>query len=678
MLLQKLAEPVVRGSGNITPEDILACKGKLVVFDTETNGLRYWENELIGIGIYCPELDLKGYAHVCRFEKVPYGKPKRRKVWLGKMDYSKSKRGKRLMEEVVEQEKVGMAIPDRSMRQPFLEAFKVIANDPQTTLVAHNLKFDANFVELELWRYPCRILDTTVLVHLLDSRLPKALAKAEDYFLGSNTKRQHVSKAEARFKNSPWMWEPHILEDYCVNDCVVTQQLMELLLPRIREYELTKLLSLQMRYLRLLQKIERKGILIDNEFCRQAVEIFSGNLENMERDLYDACGYEFNWRSVKQLGKAIYDDLGIPKPVNPFADEDGVDRSRFAQRGMYNESCTSSFLLMEKANHPLGGLILDMRETSKLRDYIQKYMDLQDSEGVIHASFRQTGTRTGRLSSAEPNLQNIPSEHRVRETQSVYTGGAIRSDEYNLRKALIARPGYRMLSIDHRQQEMRMFGILAQEPIMLEALRARKDIHMEIAKAVWGDLSPEENSLHREWSKTIGFGLIYGMTTGSLQHRLNKTAEEALKIAEDYWTTFPRIQPWLREVVEEVSQHGYVRYWSGRLWFEEKPEDYYKGANAQIQGGAADFMSVALLRADQVLEAQGWGSLISIIHDEALFEIKEECLEEAAPVLARVMECEDIFDIPFATDAKVGDSYGSMEKYPLSEDLSAIDWKDYL
>jgi DNA polymerase-1 len=108
------------------------------------------------------------------------------------------------------------------------------------------------------------------------------------------------------------------------------------------------------------------------------------------------------------------------------------------------------------------------------------------------------------------------------------------------------------------------------------------------------------------------------------------------------------------------------------------PEDFYKGANAQIQGGAADLMSIALLRADQVLTKQGWGHIISIIHDEALFEIKEQYVEEAIPILARVMEVEDIFDLPFATDAKVGNSYGSMEKYPLPTDLSDVNWRDYI
>lgn len=664
---------------SLTPEQIRSCAGHLTVLDTETTGLKWYQDKLIGIGIHCPDLDILGYENVANFQEVPYGKAKSRKVWKGAMDYSASKRGKRLMETVTIQPMAMTAVPCDEMAAPYLEALQDLASDPQTTLLGHNLKFDLHFTGLKSWELPCKILDTSVMIHLYDSRLFKSMAFAESHFLGKDSKRAHVSRAPKMLEKKPWMWPPEVLADYCCNDCVVTYQLAQTLMPLLKDLgtDMMKLLALQMRYLRLLQKIENYGILIEERFCLEAMHTFSDNLAHMEQDLYDSCGKEFNWQSPMQLSKAIYEDLGIPKPINPFADEDGVDRTRFAFRGQYNKSATSSFLLMEKAQHPLGNLILDMRESNKLRDYAEKYILFRDNQGILHASFRQTGTRTGRLSSAEPNLQNIPSEHRVRETQSVYTGGAIRSGEYNLRQALVARPGTKFVSIDHRQQEMRMFGILAQEPVMLEALRQRKDIHLEVALAVWGDCGPEGNALHREWSKTIGFGLIYGMTTGSLEHRLNKPRDEAIKIAEDYWAAFPRIQPWLREVMETVAQDGYVRYWSGRIWREEDPDMFYKGANAQIQGGSADLMSIALMRADQVLEKQGWGHLVSIIHDECLFEILDEYVEICVPILARVMECPDLFDLPFATDAKVGPSYGSLEKYPIPTTLDSINWREY-
>ena len=660
--------------------DLYRLKGRAFTIDTETTGLRWYQNGLIGIGIHCPDLDLTGYIPTCSYQEVPYGKPKRAKKYWGGEYTLKNGRKVKVMIERLEEEVYATrmeAVPIASMRAEASRILTEIAEDPGTLFIMHNAKFDMHFLDLDLWRKPCRLLDTSVMVHLYDSRLKKSLDAAEDYFLGTNSKRAHKEEVPKIHKNHPWLWNLKQVEDYCTNDCIVTFQLAKRLTPLITNLQLTDLLRVQMRYIRCLWRIERRGMQLNADFCNQAVSAFKENLKLMEEELYDSCGNEFNWRAHGQLSKAIYEGLGIEKPVNPFADEDGVDRTRFAHKGRYNKHCTSAFLLMEKGNHPLGGLILDMREADKLRKAVETYLELGTIDGFIHTNFRATGTRTGRLSSSEPNVQNIASEHRVRETQSSYSGGAIRQDEYNLRRAFMSRPGYTFVSIDHRQQEMRMFGILALEPVMLKALKERRDIHLEIAKAVWGDCGPERNALHREWSKTIGFGLIYGMTTGSLQFRLNKTAEEAEQIANQYWNTFPRIQPWLQEVIDELKANGYVRYWSGRIWMEENEMDMYKGANAQIQGGAADLMQLAVMRAQCVLEEQGWGGGVSIIHDEALFEVKDKFVDVACPVLARILECEDLFGLPFSTDVKIGKTYGTMEKRKIAEDLGAIDWRDY-
>lgn len=671
----------------ITPDDIRRCRGHRVVLDTETTGLEWWNNDLIGVGIYSPTaiaadgtVGIMGYMPTCTYEDLPYGKPKTRKMWLGKRDYSRSSVGRKVMEDVTTYPTRNTAIPDEDLIEEAKRAVHYMADDPGTVLIGHNLKFDAHFTDLLLYELPCYIIDTAVLVHLFDSRLPKALDKAERHFLGADSKREHVETAKGESKLMPWNWRLEPLAAYCTNDCLVTYQLAEHLMPKIREWKLTKLLAIQMKYLRVLQKMERRGLLLDMDFIRDAVKVLSGNLAILEQNLFETCGKRFNWRSGAQLSKAIYADMGIPMPENPFADADGVDRSRMAHVNKYNKYRTSSFILMEKGAHPLGRLILEMRECDKLIGFLEGYRKLADDRHVMHGSFNITGTRTGRLSSSKPNLQNIPSDHRAREDTGVFSGGGVRAGEYNLRQAIISRPGFSLVSIDHRQQEMRMFGVLAGEPVMLEALRNREDIHMRVALAVWGDCGPEANALHREWSKAIGFGLIYGMTTGSLQYKLNKTPEEANHIAQQYWDTFPRIQPWLNEVVRICSRQGYVRYWSGRIWREDDPQKAYKGANAQIQGGAADIMSVALVRADEVLQAQGWGSIVSIVHDEAIFEIEDVYLEVAIPVLLRIMEVEDIFKLPFNADVKIGKSYGTKAKPSFSIDpimVSQIQWENY-
>lgn len=478
-------------------EDLKKLKGQVFSFDTETTGLRWYQNGMIGVCVNCPAIDMKGYIYTCTYEQVPTGKVSKKKVWTGDYEISATTGRKIKKWDIVVEVKAQLtAVPVLSLVDEVKTIMADVVSDPKTVIILHNAKFDLHFAALDLYNAPCKLMDTSVMVHLYDSRLRKSLEYCEKLFLGGSSKRSHVGKAP-KGKHHLY-WPPEVIADYGENDAVVTYQLMEVLMPKLRKLKMVKLFTMQMNYLKTLWRIERAGILLDTDFCHQAIEAFTHNLKMMEQDLYDTVGYEFNWQSTQQLSKAIYADMGIAKPVNPFADEDGVDRSRMAHKGKYHGPCTSSFLLMEKGNHPLGPLIMSMRETSKLRKAVMGYMELTDCEGAVHTSFNATGTRTGRLSSREPNVQNIASEHRVRETQSVYSGGGLRQHEYNLRQAFKAREGYTLVSLDHRQQEMRMFGILAQEPAMLEALRLRKDIHLMIAIAVWGDCGDEVNKLHRE------------------------------------------------------------------------------------------------------------------------------------------------------------------------------------
>jgi DNA polymerase-1 len=484
---------------------------------------------------------------------------------------------------------------------------------------------------------------------------------AEEIFLGSDSKRAHLEAAPLRMKIWDWPWEVRIA--YCANDCVVTYQFGETLFPRMEEWGLVDLFWKDMDYMKVIFDQEERGILMDEKFVVQSTITLGKHTDLLARQLFDSCGREFNWRSPQQLSTAIYDGLGIKKPVNPFLSADGIDHSRFADSGKYKSTCTSTFLLTEKVHHPLGELISSLRETDKLRKTYLKWMELKDSDNCLHTTFNQTGTRTGRLSSSKPNLQNIASNVRGRFTQSVFTGNIARTDEYNLRKAIIPRPGNVFLSVDYKQMEMRMFGILSKDPFMLDALLAGKDVHLEIALKVWGDQGYESNMIHREWSKTISFGLIYGMTLGSLQYKLNMSRLEASKVTDQYWAQFPRIKPWMTEIIDSCKVSGYLRYWSGRIWREDNPVDMYKGCNALIQGGCADLLSIAVLRVDKWCKSMGSEyNLVNLVHDETITEIPQNMIISSSKEIALRMEVPDLLGIPFATDCKIGRSYGDMVK----------------
>lgn len=598
----------------ITLDKLMTCKGHTFSLDTETTGLEWWGNSKItDVGVYCKDLDINGCVRTSN-------------------DY------------------------ERSLVYSAMREF-----GPESTIIMHNAKFDMHMLKMNRGVQKFTALDTTIMIHLLDSRNPKALKKAEEIFLDSNRKRLHLEAAPARTKIWDWPWELRVA--YCSDDCLITYQLAEKLYPRLEELSLDKLFWKDMEYMDAIFDQEERGVLMDEEFVVKSAITLGKHTDILARQLYDSCGREFNWRSPQQLSLAIYDGLGIAKPVNPFLSADGIDHSRFADSGKYKSTCTSTFLLTEKAHHPLGELISSLRETDKLRKTYLKWMELKDSNNCLHTTFNQTGTRTGRLSSSKPNLQNIASNVRGRFTQSVFTGNITRTDEYNLRKAIIPRPGNIFLSVDYKQMEMRMFGILSKDPFMLDALLAGKDVHLEIALKVWGDCGYDSNMIHREWSKTISFGLIYGMTLGSLQYKLNMTRVQAAKVTDQYWAQFPRIKPWMGEVIDSCKLHGYLRYWSGRLWREDNPIDMYKGCNALIQGGCSDLLSIAVIRVDNWCKSMGSDfNIVNMVHDETITEVPKNKIIASAREIARIMEVPDILDIPFATDCKVGTSYGDMIK----------------
>lgn len=596
----------------ISPDLLEKCNGHTFSLDTETTGLEWWSKRITTVGVYCKDLDILGCIET----------------------------------------------PTEASRKVVYDI--VSKFDSSSNIIMHNAKFDLHFLRMNPRKQKFGILDTTVMVHLLDSRNRKSLKDAEATFLGTESKRAHLDAAPAR--TQIWDWPPELRVAYCANDCLVTFQLAEKLLPILEEMKLDNLFWKDMEYMKTLFDIEETGVLLDVDFTERSARKLSENVNMLADQLYESCGRTFNWRSPKQLSEAIYDGLGIPKPVNPFLSADGIDHSRFADSGKYKSHCTSTFLLTEKVHHPLGELISSIREADKLRKNLEKWLELKDSNDILHTTFNQTGTRTGRLSSSKPNLQNIPSNVRGRFTQSIFTGSVERTEEYNLRKAIIPRPGNLFLSVDYKQMEMRMFGILSKDPFMLDALIAGKDVHLEIALKVWGDCGHEVNMVHREWSKTISFGLIYGMTLGSLMYKLNMSKMEAAKVTDQYWAEFPRIKPWMNEIIETCKMKGYLRYWSGRLWREDNVIDMYKGCNALIQGGCADLLSVAAMRVDEWCRNNEEFSLINLVHDETITEIPENSVLYAARNISTIMQVPDLMKIPFATECKIGTSYGDMEK----------------
>lgn len=610
------------------PDILPKLSGHLTSIDTETTGLKWYKDHIIGVSIECPSAGIHGFIHC---------KEDRRRQWV------------------------------------YEEARKI---ERGTTIIMHNAKFDLHMLNTDPDALGWTMRDVPVMLSNIDSRPmnSRALDRAEKYWLGTDSKRQHVHNAGGK-RNKPWTWDPEPLADYGYNDALVTFQLYEHLKPILKILKLWRIFKKDMEFLKVIWRAERQGVLVDLDYIHDSVPKQAQHVEVFENDLWDACGYEFNWRSHYQLSDAIYGNLGIPKPKNPFADADGVDRSKLADKGLYKSTCTSIFLLREKVHHPLADVIGDLREAYRMLRTLEKYEELLDDDSCVHANFKQARTRTHRLSCADPNLQNVPSDVRGRFTQGVYSGDTERLDEYNLRQAFMARPGKALLSVDWKQMEMRKFGILAQDQAMLDALASGTDIHAYIAERTWGEV----NKTYREWSKTIGFGLIYGMTIGSLMFKLNKTSGQAKKIRDDYLQAFPRIMPWMNEVIAECARNGMVRYWDGKIWREKNPTYFYRAANAKIQGGCAEILSIAGIRVDDWCKKQGSEHrIVSFVHDELMLEVPIDDVIRSANEVGTIMEVRDLFEIPFFTDGKAGPTYGNQQKlfgkasYETTEDAKKI------
>lgn len=586
--------------------------GHLVSLDTETTGLRWYKDHVICVSIECPTANIHGVV-LCKEE--------RQRQWV------------------------------------YEEVQKI---DKGTTVIAHNAKFDLHMLNADPAKLNWQIYDVPVMLSNIDSRPMnrRALASAEKKWLGTDSKRQHIYDTPGKRKKV-WEWPEEIMADYSWNDALVTFQLYETLKPILEAMKLWRIFLKDMQFLKVIWRAERHGIPVDMDYIHASVPKQAQHVEIFEQDLWDSCGYEFNWRSPQQLSIAIYDNLGIPKPKNPFADADGIDRSKLADKGLYKSTCTSIFLLREKVHHPLADVIGDLREAYRMLRTLEGYGELVDEQDVIHANFKQARTRTHRLSCSDPNLQNVPSQVRGRFTQGVYSGDTERLEEYNLRTAFTARPGKALLSVDYKQMEMRMFGILAKDDFMLDALSAGKDIHAEVAMKTWGEV----NKTYREWSKTIGFGLIYGMTIGSLMFKLDKTRPQAKRIRDDYLRAFPRIMPFMDEIIAECARNNMVRYWDGKIWREDNPTYFYRAVNAKIQGGCAEILSIAGIRADEWCKKQGdEHRIVSFVHDELMLEVPKEDVIRTANEVGAIMEVPDLFEIPFLTDGKSGPTYGNQEK----------------
>jgi len=436
---------------------------------------------------------------------------------------------------------------------------------------------------------------------------------------------------------------------YACADVDMTYRLVKVLEPELHEKKLWLLFTeVEMPLVPVLSAMEMRGVALDVEFLREMSRQLHERLMALEREIHELVGYPFNIGSTQQLSDALFIKLGLSAQ--------GVPKTK---SGHYSTS--ASVLERLRGQHPVIDLILEHRELAKLKStYVDALPKLVNKRtGRVHTSFNQTGTVTGRLSSSDPNLQNIPIRTELGR---------------QVRRAFIAAPGHLLLSADYSQVELRILAHISQDEGLLAAFKRGEDIHASTAATVLGVPIEKVTREMRRLAKTINFGITYGMSGYGLAQRTGLSQEEADRFIKNYFAKYPRVKKYVEETKRKAREQGYVETLLGRRrYFPELASDskaHYSvkaaaermAINAPIQGSAADIIKIAMINLHRALKERGLASSMTLqVHDELVLEVPEGELEAVKPLVKSTMEGAFELDAPLKVDMKVGRNWLEME-----------------
>ncbi len=398
--------------------------------------------------------------------------------------------------------------------------------------------------------------------------------------------------------------------------------------------------------IKVLHNIEEAGILIDTKKFKNLSLKYGEDIKRLEQNIWKIAGEEFNVNSTKELRRIIFDKLKVSAK--------GIRKTE--GRAL---STKATELLKMKDKHPLINELISYRELAKLKStYIDALPELIKEDKRLHTTFNQTGTVTGRLSSANPNLQNIPVKGKFGE---------------EIRSCFVAEQGFKLVSFDYSQIELRVAAVLSGDKKMVKAFKENADIHSLTASEIFNIPMEQITQDMRKKAKTINFGILYGMGVNALKERLGITREEAEIYRDEYFADFKGIADFFKTVMEEGRETGFVKTVFGRKRYIkglDAPQDFIRkeaermAFNMPIQGSAADIMKLAMIKIHKELsdnkKFKDKIRMVLQIHDELLFEIKEDVLDEATKKLKNIMEnaaSEQIKDIAFPVEVKISDSW---------------------
>jgi len=460
----------------------------------------------------------------------------------------------------------------------------------------------------------------------------------------------HIEELIGRGKKQISMAEVAIesVASYAAADAETTLRLLPVMQAEVTRVNAGRLMTeIEMPLISVLAAMEMTGVLLDLPFFKKLSDELTRRMADIEKQVYEAVGKPFNINSTQQLSDILFNRLRLEPP----------DRGRKTASGFYSTS--GEVLDALSGKHPVVDWVIEHRELSKLKStYVDALPAAVDAKtGRVHTSYSQIGAVTGRLSSSNPNLQNIP----------------IRTEEgRRVRNGFIAAPGHVLLSVDYSQIELRIVAHMAQDRAMLDAFHAGQDIHAATAAAIYNVPLEQVTKEMRRHAKAINFGLIYGMSAFGLTRSTELTLAEADEFVKAYFTRFPGIKKYLDGIRRQAARDGYVetllgrrRYFpalQGRINAVMKNREEREAINAPIQGTAADIMKIAMLHIPPALKQAGLQARMLLqVHDELVLEVPESELEKTVRLVQDVMGSAYKLDIPLSTEARSGRSWGGMK-----------------
>ena len=532
--------------------------------------------------------------------------------------------------------------PEQLSRDEVLLRLGKLLENPEITIVGQNIKYDLSVLAKFGLEVSAKIEDTMLQSYVLNSVASRHNMDdlASKYLNITTTSFEDIAGKGAKQITFDSV-DIKTASDYASEDADITFRLYQYFTNKLQAEPKLKVIyeEVELPLVRNLSKLERKGVLIDEKLLMEQSLALKDKIDELEKKAYVLAGEEFNLGSPKQLIKILYENLGLP----------------VLKKTPKGQPSTAESALQELAySYPLPKLIIEYRALSKLKSTYTDQLPRQIFQGTgrVHTSYHQAVTATGRLSSSNPNLQNIP----------------IRSEEgRQIRKAFTAKKNCKIVAADYSQIELRIMAHLSEDLGLISAFKNGLDIHKTTASEIFQLPVDDVTGEHRRKAKAINFGLIYGMSAFGLSKQLNILRNEAQDYINSYFTRYPGVSAYMERIKAEAAENGYVETLYGRRLylpeirsanFQRRQAAERTAINAPMQGTAADIIKLAMISVDKWLKKNGLGSGITMqVHDELVLEVPLPEVDLVAKELPLLMENAASLSIPLVVDLGLGKNW---------------------